>query len=172
MTNLVVFLTILNGFCSGISVNITQNITNLQVTNKESGKLSYIDSTCNNVTACVECNENKCYTYDNIAKSCEKAGQQKSDIIMYQIFFGFFGGAAFVVGDDFTGSIQLGLILSPLVWIFIYACPIKLDIKDKIVKTMVIVCYITASVVYIWYLIQISDGTVTGEYDGEECPLI
>ena len=165
MKNLVLFALI---SCALGAPALTSNITS---TSKSSGKLSPAQETCNNVTACIECNENKCYEYDLTAKSCNKMGQQKNEVLILHIFLGSLGAAAFIVGNVLFGVIQISLLLSPLLWMWCYCCPCdkKDEINDFIAKGGVCICYSIALGLWIWYFILIIEGKIFGK-DG--CPLI
>jgi hypothetical protein len=165
MKNLILFALI---SCVLGAPSLTSNITS---TSDSSGKLTSAEKTCNNVTACVECNENKCYEYDIAAKSCNKVGQRKDTILLLHIFLGSVGVAAFVVGNILFGAIQLGLILSPLLWMWCYCCPCdkKEELIDFCAKGGVCVCYSIASGLWIWYLTLIVENQIMGK---NGCPLI
>jgi hypothetical protein len=160
-------------FCSILYTSSALTLLSLsnQTESSSSGKLSPAEKSCNNVTACIECNKNKCYEYDLTAKSCNKIGQQKTMILLLHIFTGSFGVAAFVVGNVIIGGIQLGLISSPILWAFWYACPFdkKGEVNDCLAKGFSCVSYSTAIGLWIWYLILIIENKVLG-ING--CPLL
>ena len=149
--------------------NQTKSSNSLSSTS--SGKLSPAEESCNNITTCIECNKNKCYEYDLTAKSCNKIGQHKSMILLLHIFVGSMGVAAFVVGYVLFGSIQLGLLLSPLLWAFCYTCPYdkKGEVNDFLAKGLSCICWSIDIGLWIWYLTLIIDNKIVGK---NGCPLI
>ena len=141
------------------------------LTSSSSGKLTPLEKSCNNVTACVECNKNKCYNYDEHAKSCNKVGEKKDTILMLHIFLGYLGVAEFVVGNVLIGAIQLGLLLSPFLWVCCYICPYdkKGEVNDCLAKSFSCVSYSAAIGLWIWFLVLIVEDKIM---DSNGCPLI
>ena len=138
---------------------------------KSSGNLSPTQQNCSNITACIKCEKQQCYKYDFISEKCEKDGQNKTIIIILHIFFGLLGVAAFVVGNNILGFIQLSLICSPMIWVCCYSCPFdkKSKINDCLTKGLIGVSYIIAIMLWIWYLILIINDSIMGK---NGCPLI
>jgi hypothetical protein len=136
-----------------------------------SGKLTPLEKTCNNITACIDCNKNKCYNYDEHAKSCNKVGERKDTILLLHIFLGYLGVAEFVVGNILIGSIQLGLLLSPCIWACCYACPYdkKGEVNDCLAKSFSCVSYSGGIGLWIWYLVLIIEDKIM---NSNGCPLI
>jgi hypothetical protein len=134
---------------------------------KQSGKIESQASRCNNNTKCIECNQKNCFHYqDNI---CKQIGTNKVGIITYHIFFGLLGVSAFILGNTFWGSLQIGFTVSPLLWGFCFACPRSEDQNKRIFHTLSGFSFIMSFSMYITYLCFLVDDQIRDKHD---CPLV